>query len=198
MTFPIPRRVAAALTVAALTLLGACSLKEDSPSDKNRESEEASIATGFERVIRSQQIPTFDWSQERQTLIEVLTVRAEGSHGTAEVTALDGTLLWWCPTAGAPIPSTYQLSNPDQVVTPGPKERGTATVAQGEPTGAYTGESDATWVLCLDDNGKAFAKYDEAQIRWTSGTVSGLPADKRAHVDEITFEFTTEAPKPGD
>lgn len=188
------RRAVAALSLAALALLGACTLDKDNGADKNRESEQSSIATGFERVTRSQQIPVFDWSQERQTLLDVLTVRAEGTHGTAEVTALDGTLLWWCPTAGAPIPSTYQLSNPDQVVTPGPRERGTATVAQGEPTGVYTGASEATWVLCLDDNGNAFAKYDEAQVRWTAGTVSGLPSDKRARVDEITFEFTTESP----
>lgn len=157
----------------------------------NGRAEAATMAEGFARVIKSQQIPVFDWSQERQILIDLYGVRAGGTHGTAIVTAIDGTLLWWCPTVGSPIPSTYQLSNPETFVDP--PDRGGQTdvlVPQGEPTGVYPGDSAATWVLCVDDNGTPFAQYDEANVRWTSGVVNGLPADKRAHVDEITYTFT--------
>jgi hypothetical protein len=172
----------------------ACSDNKENQSDRVREREQGDINGGFDRLANAQQVPTFDYSQERQTLIDVLTARAEGTHGTAYARALDGTLIWWCPTVGAPVPSTYQLTNPDQIVTPGPRERGTATVPLGEPSGVYTGASAATWTLCLDDQGTPFAQYEEANVGWTAGIVNGLPAEQRAQVDEITFEFTTEEP----
>jgi len=158
----------------------------------NVKDEQARINEGVGAIHDAQQIPTFDYSQEYQTLLDVLSVRAEGTHGTAVVTALDGSLIWWCPTVGAPVPSTYQVTGSTQYVDvagDGTEER--LPFDQAEPTGAYVGESAATWVLCLDDNGTPFAMYDEAQVRWTSGVVEGLPVDKRARVDEITFEFTT-------
>lgn len=193
---PIRRRVAAALTVLVLALASAaCSDGGGgkSSASQNGRDEQRSIATSFGRVIDAQQIPVIDWSQERQTLIDTLMIRADGSHGTAEVTALDGSLLWWCPTAGAPIPSTYQLSNPEAFVDP--PDRGGQTdvlIPQGEPTGVYPGSSEATYILCLDDAGKAFLRYDEANVRWTSGVVDGLDPALRAQVNEITFDFTVE------
>jgi hypothetical protein len=187
----IPRFGAAlsALVIAFTVAASACTPSDGDPENA-REREENATGRAMDRMTQSQQVPEFDYSQERQTLIDVLTVRAEGTHGTSVATALDGTLLWWCPTQGAPVPSTYQLTNPDEVVTPGPRERGTATVPQAEPTGVYSAGSAATWVVCLDDNGTAFGMYEEANVRWTSGVVNGLPGDKRAKVDEITFEFT--------
>jgi hypothetical protein len=192
MTTSPRRRLTIAVALAGALAFGACS--DDQGGDSSRSRESSAISTGFDRVTRSQQVPTFDWSQERQTLIDVLTVRAEGAHGTAEVTALDGSLIWWCPTAGAPIPSTYQLTNPDQVLGRGGSNGDGLAIPQGEPTGIYTGDSQATYVLCLDDEGTAFARYDEGNVRWTSGVVDGLPEDRRARVDEITYEFTTQTP----
>lgn len=178
-----------ACLVAAL-VLGACS-GDSKDRQTARDREEEATGRAMNRMTQSQQIPEFDFSQERQTLIDVLTVRAEGTHGTAVVTALDGTLMWWCPTVGAPIPSTYQLTNPDQVVGHGTSHHYEGNVtAQAEPTGVYSSESAATWVVCLDDNGASFGMYDEANVRWISGVVNGLPADKRAEVNEITFEFS--------
>lgn len=189
------RKILTAITAALLVLaLAACS---ETNSDKGnaREREQASLNTSFDRVTQSQQIPTFDYSQERQTLIDVLTMRAEGTHGTAYATTLDGTLIWWCPSVGAPVPSTYQLTNPDQIVGGDGERTEEQVIPLGEPTGVYTGDSAATWTVCLDDNGTPFGKYEEANVGWTSGVVNSLPADKRARVDEITFEFS--APPAG-
>lgn len=178
--FLIPAIAGLALTVAA------CS--EGGKDESVRKQEERTTAVGFERMVKSQQVPTFDYSQERQTLIDVLTMRAEGTHGTAYATTLTGELLWWCPSVGAPVPSTYQLTNPEQIVSQ--RDRGLTSIPLGEATGVYTGASAATWTVCLDDNGTPFGKYEEANVGWTSGVVDGLPSDKQARVDEITFEFS--------
>jgi hypothetical protein len=175
-----------------LLVLAACS-ESDSTGQNARERETTAIATGFDRLTRSQQVPSFDFSQERQTLIDLTTIRAHGTHGTAVATALDGSLIWWCPTQGAPIPSTYQLTNPEQIIGRGGHNHYEGqTIPLGEPTGVYTGDSAATWTVCLDDAGTPFARYEEQNVGWTSGVVNGLPADRQAKVDEITYTFTPE------
>lgn len=187
------RTTATVAAVALLAVLGACSKSGDGEDARERESR--AINAGFDRVTQSQQVPSFDYSQERQTLIDVLTARAEGTHGTAYARSLDGSLIWWCPTVGAPIPSTYQLTNPDQIVGGDGGNTEEQVLPLGEPSGVYTGESAATWTMCLDDNGTPFAQYEEAIVGWTAGVVNDLPADKRAQVDEITFEFSTDEPE---
>lgn len=194
------RYIAIGLAVLALGV-AACSTPsgDKSTEEKQRDnvaSENNSLATGFARLTKSQQIPSYDYSQERQTLIDVLGVRAHGTHGTAVATTLSGELLWWCPTQGAPVPSTYQVSPSQQYVDiKGDDTRAKFPVDQGEPTGVYVGDSAATWSICLDDNGTPFGKYEEANVGWTSGVVNGLPEEKRAQVDEITYEFTEAVPQ---
>lgn len=185
---------AALLACLLITAAAACTPgrpKSSKQAGRNVNDEQEAIATGFGRLSDSQPVPSFDYSQERQIIIDTETIRAEGTHGTAVATALDGSLLWWCPTYGAPVPSTYQLSSETQWVDiPGDHTRDRFAIEQGEPTGVYVGESAATWTLCLDDNGTPFAKYEEANVGWTSGIVNGLPDDRRSRVDEITFAFT--------
>lgn len=184
--------VAALLACLLIAAAAACSPpKSSKKAGENVNDEQQSIANTFDRLSDSQPIPSPDYSQERQIVIDVETIRAEGTHGTAVATTLDGSLLWWCPTYGAPVPSTYQLSSDTQYVDiPGDHTRDRFAMEQGELTGVYVGDSQATWTECLDDNGTPFAKYEEANVGWTSGVVNSLPADKRARVDEITFAFT--------
>jgi len=198
MQINISKRVLAiaGMLLACATLVGACSLdegdKQDSKDNEKREAE--ATKTGMNRMSQSQPVPVFDYSEERQTLIDAETIRAEGTHGTAVVTTISGELLWWCPTAGAPVPSTYQLTDPWETEwnSWGQGGGGSAVTGRPEATGVYTGDSAATWVKCLDDNGTVFGMYDEANVRWIGGVVENLPADKRARVDEITFKFTEE------
>lgn len=189
------RWATAALLVVASLLLANCSGNDGKKDNKSAEEREKEATdTGMKRMTQSQPIPVFDYSVQRQTLIEVETMQAQGTYGTAQVTTIDGTLLWWCPTLGAPIPATYQLSNPWEAEwrSGSGGDDAAAVTARAEPTGVYTGDSAATWIRCTDDAGTPFVMYDEAQVRWTSGVLAGLPEDKRARVDEITFEFSTD------
>ena len=184
-------RLIAAL-VAVVLMLGFVACEDGKKGEDGRSREANAVNTGFDRLTQSQQVPTFDFSQERQTLIDVLSARANGTHGTAYATALDGSLVWWCETVGAPIPSTYQLSNPSQVIGGDGRDTEEQTIPLGEPSGVYTGDSAATWTLCLDNAGTPFAVYEELSVGWRSGIVENLPEDRRAVVNEITFDFTTE------
>lgn len=188
------RKVVAVLF--AVLVLGACEAsKQAKKGGETANQEQEAVQTGFNRLNKSQQIPTFDWSQERQTLIDIETLRAVGAE-TTSVGYLEGVgLIWWCPSLGAPVPSTYQLSGSTQYVDlPGDHTRDRFSLEQGEPTGVYVGESSGTWTICLDDNGRKFGQYWEGYVSSTTGTLGNLPADKRVVTRSATFKFT-EKPK---
>ena len=182
----------ASCAVAFAVLLAACSSSENAKKGGQTVSnEQAAVQTGFNRLGDLQQIPAFDWSQERQTVIDSETIRATGSTGTTMFFIEGIGMIQWCPSAGAPVPSTYQLSGSTQWVDiPGDNTKSRFEVDQGEPTGVYVGPSNGTWVICLDDAGSQFGVYWEGPVGSTIGVVSGLDPSKRVTVDEITFEFT--------
>lgn len=191
------RWIAAIVGVVFLsTFAGTCgSSKSQQKGGKTAAQEQGAVQTGFNRLSNTQPIPQFDFSQERQTVIDVETARANGAI-TTTVGFLEGVgLVWWCPSVGSPVPSTYQLSGSQQYVDlPGDGERKLSPIDQGEPTGVYVGPSSGTWTLCLDDAGKKFAVYWEGYVKSTIGKVDGLPGDKRERIGQSTFTFT-EKPK---
>lgn len=180
--------------LTTLALLGTACMENNESSERgghNAVDEQQQVQTGFNRLTDTQQIPTFDWSQERQTVIDVETARATGAVSTT-AGYLEGVgLVWWCPSQGAPVPSTYQLSATQQWVDiPGDESRELYNIDQGEPTGVYVGDSSGTWTMCLDDNGNTFAKYWEGYVESTIGVVTTYPDELRVRLDEATFEFT--------
>lgn len=185
-------RLAALVLVPALLLGAAC---ESSPnqrqSGKNSADEQKRVGDSFQRLSDSQQIPTFDYSQERQTLIDVESARATGAVTTTAFYLEGVGLVEWCPSIGAPVASTSQLSASKQWVDlPGDNTRDRLEVDQGEPVGVYVGQSSGTWTLCLDDGGKKFAVYWEGYVHSTVGVVSSYPADKRLVITSSTYNFT--------
>ena len=177
--------------VLAVALAACSSSSEAKKGGETASREQTAVQTGFNRLSRSQPIPQFDWSQERQTIIDIETIRATGAVSTS-AGYLEGVgLIWWCPSFGASVPSTYQLSGSTQWVDlPNDRTKERFEIDQGEPTGVYVGDSAGTWTLCLDDNGNKFAKYFEGYVDVTVGVVDSYPADKRIVIADATFEFT--------
>lgn len=189
------KRAVVATVLVVLLAVGGASCQKRSATQKQAGKaagdEQTAISNTFAKLSGSQQVPSFDWSQERQTVIDTETIRATGAVSTT-MGYLEGIgLIWWCPSAGAPVPSTYQLSASTQYADiPGDRSREIRQIDQGEPTGVYIGASSGTWTLCLDDNGKKFAHYWEGYVASDIGIVNGLDPQKRLRIDEATFKFT--------
>ena len=183
--------VIGAIVVAAV-VLGACHNNQgQNKAQDTYNREQNAVSTGLQRMQKSQQLPTFDWSQVRQTLIDVETIQAQGVATTSVGYSDYGTLIWWCPSIGSPVASTTELTPTQQYVDiPNDGDRAKFPVDQAEPTGVYPGQSNGTWVICTDNNGKKIGKYWEGPVDTTVGVVGGLPADKRVKVDQSTFDFT--------
>lgn len=157
--------IAAVVAVGLLTTASSCSVDEQGSTVDQSITED--LMSDFSR---SQPIPVFKYSQERQNVIDILTARANATPTTSfffNQGVKDP--VFSCPSIGYAIPHTTQLTSPDQVVD---RYEGDVVIAQAEPVGDYTGDSTGTHVICRDANGRGFDMYWEGFV----GTVSG-PAE---------------------
>lgn len=181
------RKKLAAIALATLAL-SACT-DPDSGSDTVKDDAEQA-AQQLDRYQDTQPIPQFDWSQLRQNLIEINTAQAETTQTTSFFFNL-GTdqPVASCPSIGFPIPSTAQLTNPDQVIDPFGRDDDPSVVAQIEQTGVYTGDSSGTYAVCVAPDGSPYAFYWEGYI----ATVTGPAIFEDGQIvltGDPTFEFS--------
>jgi hypothetical protein len=139
--------------------LGAASCDADqSAVDADR----TATNTQLDRYQKVQPVPQFDWSQYRQTLIDIKTAQANGVATTSFFFNLGvANPIKTCPSVGFPVATTSQLTNPDQVIY---SPNGNVTIGQLEPTGEYSGESTGTYVVCVAPNGTKYVEYWEGSV----------------------------------
>lgn len=124
----------------------------------------------LDRYGKTQPPPRRDFSQVRQNLIEIEEAQMDATATTTFFFGRNGGVepIFSCASIGFPIPSTYQLSNPQKKYD-GPGEGGAVSIGQIEPIGVYTGDSSATYVICVGADGKGFANYWEGDVFATTG-----------------------------
>lgn len=145
-------------------------------------------------LVQNQPIPGFTYSQLRQNLKEIETAEANGVQ-TTSFFFNQGVQnpISSCPSIGAPIPTTDQLSNPQQVVTGsrGSDGYGMTTTGQMDPTGVYTGDSSGTYVMCVGADGKAYADYWEGYVQTVFGNATWNNATHQVEMQGApSFTFT--------
>ena len=136
----------------------------------------------------AQPLPHFNYSQIRQNLIEIETAQADGVQTTSFFFNQGvPNPVQSCPSIGAPIPTTTQLSNPlQQVRDPnGGSVPGSSVLGQEDPNGVYSGDSTGTYVMCVGADGKAYADYWEGFVQ----TVFGA-----AHWDASAHQVVLDGP----
>jgi len=166
------RQIVASMAVAGL-MLAACSSSSKPASGQAAERQQQLQST--ESLVNNQPLPHFNYSQIRQNFIELETAMANGVQSTSfffNLGVRDPSDS--CPSIGAPIPYTAQLSNPDQVVNENANpvkgnsnSSGTESViGQMDPIGIYMPpDATGTWVLCINAQGQAYANYWEGYVR---------------------------------
>lgn len=150
--------VAIPVAILAVVLLAAgC---DSSPAYKDQDATNAQL----DQYQKNQPIPRSDWSQYRQTIIDVENAQI---HAVATTTFFFNPgiskPIKSCPSIGFPVPTTAQLTNPDQAVGNG------AVIGQMEPTGVYTGDSTGTYVICVAPNGTKYISYWEGFVQTEGG-----------------------------
>lgn len=157
----------AAVAIAATLTLSACSGGASSSSNTKEQTQQNADSAAF---LTAQPVPHFDWSQIRQTLIDVEGAQAHTIQTTSFffMMGMDHPYLI-CNSVGFPVASTTELTNPQQVEHHSSDGGGNAVINQPDPTGVYSGNSAGTYVLCINQNGQAEMQYAEPDVHTVAG-----------------------------
>jgi hypothetical protein len=112
----------------------------------------------------NQPLRKYDYSPEKDELQQIYDSRMKVVN-TWTVFYPRNAPVTMCPSRGFPIPYTTQLTNPMQIQSGSGSGSSYAmqAIPQAEPNGLYTGQTSATWVLCIR-NGKITPQYAEEQV----------------------------------
>lgn len=186
------RKTIPAIAGAALLAFGLAACQgAGNPSGQQQENQQQqSDTTTYET---NQPIPHFQYSDYRQTAINVEAIQALGEQTTSFFFNLGvKDPIFSCPSLGSPFPNTAELSNPDQIENDGYPQGGQAvTVGQMDPNGVYSPESSSgTYVICLNAQGQQYAQYWEGDVDSVSG-----PATWDASTGQIVVTGQPTMPK---
>jgi hypothetical protein len=164
------------LFIPMIGLLAAC-LPEETASDKeaqavNRQQAQMAIA---------QPVPAYDWSLERDLLIQLYNIRNQ-EVTTYSVWRSDyGLIEGDCRSMGFGMPFDTSLTNPlvqDRRIFGAGSEAGArhasyGVVEQAEPNGIFASKNTAaTWVFCVGDGGRIEPHYVESKVTVYPGPVN--------------------------
>lgn len=177
------KRVIVGIAIAGTAFgLTAC----NTGSSSSVRNDQAATDSQLDRYQKNQPIPAFSFSQERETLISLLTARADTVATTSFFYNMGSNIpIDSCPSIGFPIPTTAQLTNPKQI-TYGAHPGGGSdpeVVDQSEPTGVYTGESSGTYVVCVSPKGEKFVEYWEGAVNAIGGPAHFDPKTEQVELD---------------
>lgn len=179
---------AAAILAAAVLVLAACS---HSSTQSGTALEGSSSAATEKLFLVNQPPPIFAHSEIRAVATEVEAIQALGEQTTSFFLTMGiQDPQFSCPSLGEPVASTSEITNPQQLVkdtNPGHNNSTAATLGNMDPNGIYPGNSDGTYVLCVNADGQPYAVYWEGPVASVSG-----PAvwDYTTHRLKVTGEPT--------
>ena len=144
------------------------------------------------QLVNNQPLPQFNYSQLRQNLIELETAQAQGAQSTTFFFNMGiRDPIQSCPSIGAPIATTTQLSNPLQLSRTGGSNNVDGVIGNMDPTGVYSGNSTGTYVLCVGGNGQAYANYWEGFVQTVFAPAVWDDATHQLKITgPATFKFT--------
>jgi len=171
--------------ILILLVLPGCFNRNPSAASKEAEEVEAQQS----QYAKAQPVPAFDWSLERDLVIQLYQIRNDkvSTHSVwrSEMGKVEGD----CPSMGFGIPFDTSLTNPSMMDAR--YERGhtgtgayvwvTGVVGQAEPNGIFAStNTSATWVMCVGDGGQVMPVYTESKV-----TVYPYPVSVNYETDRV-------------
>ncbi|NQV12553.1 hypothetical protein HQ524_04275 [Candidatus Uhrbacteria bacterium] len=144
---------------------GSCS----SPTQEDRDSEISNMQQA--QYAKGQPVPVYDWSLERELLIQLYNIR-NSRVSTHSVWRSDyGMVEGDCPSMGYGLPYDTSLTNPWQAEEGNWRESITS-IGQAEPNGVFAStNTSATWVMCVGTSGSLEPVYVESKVTVFPGPV---------------------------
>lgn len=171
-------------TVTMLVCCAAILMAADCAPSSSTEAKDRKGVEEQQNIYQNRQpVPRFEFSQERDTLIQIYRLRQE-SRATFSTFHSNGTgdVLFACPSRGYAIAADTQLTNPLMAYSPYAQSSsaGVVTIEQAEPNGLFSSKNtDGTWVLCVRDNGEIAPVYTELKVQTFPFEVTWDEAQRR-------------------
>jgi len=128
-----------------------------------------------EQFAKGQPIPFFNWSLERDLIIQLYHIRNSKVATHAVWRSNYGMIEGDCPSMGFGIPYDTSLTNPVKSTDQDEKGNGSSsltTIEQAEPNGIYASKNtSATWVMCIGNAGIIEPVYIESKVTIYPGPV---------------------------
>jgi hypothetical protein len=167
------RNVTGSVVLVAGLVLGVAACNNSTSQSSGNQKESAQQQADTNTLETNQPLPHFNYSQERQNMIDIETAQANNvlttsffmNFGVADPVSS-------CPSIGFGIPDSASLSNPVQAQWANGGTNGEAGVGIGQqdPTGIYNPLSSAgTFVICLAANGSPYIDRIESNVDTAGG-----------------------------
>jgi len=149
-------------------LMGVQADCHDADSQELKDSE--AVSRQQQQYAAGQPVPAYDWSLERELLIQLYNLRNQ-KVATHSVWRSDyGKVEGDCPSMGFGIPYDTSLTNPLMMAH---SYQSATSIGQAEPNGIFASTATAaTWVMCVDSTGTIEPHYVETKVTVYPGPVS--------------------------
>lgn len=161
------------------TLMAVCNACDQSDIKSSQAAKETkAVERQQSQYAKGQPIPAYDWSLERDLLIQLYGLRNQKA-ATHTVWRSDmGVIEGDCASYGFSLPYDTSLTNPSRALWE-EVDDGTgigiasAVVGQAEPNGIFSStNTSATWVMCVGTAGQLNPVYVEAKVTVYPGPVT--------------------------
>lgn len=146
------------LTILVLATIFMTGCFDESQTSKDRKS----VDRQQSQYSASQPVPAYDWSLERDLVIQLYNIRNMKALTHSVWRSDRGIVEGDCASIGFGIPYDTSLTNPLKTVS---SFRESAVVEQSEPNGIFASKNtSATWVMCAGDAGVIYPVYVETKV----------------------------------
>jgi len=165
-------------TIIAASLLSALALTGCNREVTQEELDSRLANKAQSQFAAGQPIPVFDWSLERQRVIDLYMIRNQEATTHSVWRSNTGMVEGDCPSSGFGIPYDTSLTNPLQLSSRRFQANGgghyvEGAVEQAEPNGVFASKNtNATWVLCIGVSGALEPVYVESKVTAYPGPVN--------------------------
>lgn len=144
------------LVLVSALAITACGDESQTKKDKRAVERQQS------QYSKAQPVPSYDWSLERDLVIQLYNVRNMKALTHSVWRSDRGMIEGDCASIGFGIPYDTSLTNPLKEIR---GSYGTSVVEQSEPNGIFASKNTAaTWVMCAGDSGMIEPIYIETKV----------------------------------
>lgn len=148
--------------IIAVVFVAGCTIDDRTSSQK---ADAEAVDRQQSQYTKSQPIPAYDYSLERDLLIQLYNIRNQKVSTHSVWRSNYGMVEDDCPSMGFGIPYDTSLTNPWVATKMYTSGGGAVAIGQPEPNGVFAStNTSATWVICIGPAGLLEPVYVESKV----------------------------------